>query len=219
MEERKEQKERWKKIQTSILIIVFVILGVLEYIQLMHSFDLPQVILVMPVVGALSVITLRKFSLAVPVCTILLSCAYQIVGGSSNAVNYLQTDAASIPRVILYVLPICLAFELIGMGGGALIRVLINRKKSTAVGVVCLIAGLLLVFGPYILFFRNPLYPIQARMRLSDFAEENYTDYEIAGKEIYFDLATSDYRCRVSMSDGALRLVYFDENGAATDRE
>ncbi len=211
-------RERWKKIRTGVLIVVFVILGVLEYVQLMYSFDIPQVVLTLPIVGAVSVIVLRKLSLAVPVCTALLSCIYQIVGGESNAVNYLQTGATGITRVILYVLPVCLIFELLGMGGGALIRLFMNREKGKGVRALCLAAGILITVGPYAFLYQNPLYPIQARMKLSDFAEENYTDYEIAGKDMYFDLASSSYRCRVFMADGKLRLVYFDENGEATDK-
>lgn len=211
-------KERWKKIRTGLIIIVLVVIGGLEYVQLMHSFDLPQVMLVMPVVGAVSVIALRKLSFAVPVCTIFFACAYQIAAGDSNALSYLQTDAGNIARVLLYVLPICMVFELLGMGGGALVRVLINREKGTAVGVVCLVLGLLIVFGPYELLFKNPLYPVQARVRLKNYASEKYTDYKIGEANVYFDLNSSDYQCRVSMADGVVRVVYFDEKGNLTDK-
>lgn len=212
-------KEKWIKIRTVVLIIALVVVGVLEYIQLMDSFDLPQVMLVMPIVGAVSFITLKKYSFAVPVCTILFACAYQIVAGDANAMTYLQTDAGSIARVLMYVLPVCMLFELLGMGGGALIRVLINRKKKPAIGVLCMVLGLFIVFGPYEVIFKNPLYPIQARIRLERFADEAYTDYKIGEKNVYFNLNTSSYQCRVSMVDGVIRLIYFDENGNVTDKQ
>lgn len=206
-------RERWSKIRTGLFIILFVVIGVVEYVQLMNSFDVPQVILVMPIVGAMSFITLRKYSFLVPVCTILLACAYQITAGEANAIRYLQTTAPGIARILLYVLPICILFELVGIGGGALIRVLINRKKHIAVGVLCCLAGLLLVFGPYGFLYRNPLYPIQARLALGRYAENTFTDYPISEKAVYFDIATSRYRCRVTMADGALHLIYLDDNG------
>ncbi len=206
-------RERWKRIRTGLLMLVFVIAGVLEYIQLMSSFDIPQVILVMPVVGALAYITLRKYSFLVLVCTIFLCCAYQIVAGSANAIQYLQTTAPGIARILLYVLPVCMLFELLGIGGGALIRVLINRKTNPVVGILCLLAGLVVVLGPYEFLYQNPLYPIQARMALREHAEKTYTDYPISEKAVYFDMATSRYQCRVSMADGALHLIYFDDEG------
>ena len=66
-------KERAKRIKTGLMIIVFVILGTIEYVQLMTSFDLPQVILFMPIIGALAVIFLKKLSFAVPILTAIFS--------------------------------------------------------------------------------------------------------------------------------------------------
>lgn len=210
-------KERWIKIQTGLVIMVFVALGVVEYIQLMNAFDLPQVMLVMPVLGALAVILLKKYSFIVPVGVALLSCIYQITAGDSNALHYLQMDAGGIARVLAYVLPLCLLFLVLGMGGGALIRVLINRKKKIAVGIACLFLGLIIIFAPYLFVFRNPLYPIQARIRLNQYAKENFTDYGISEKRIYFNMQTSDYCCRVFMADGVLRQIGTDENGNITE--
>ena len=105
-------KERWKKIRVGVWIVVLVVIGVVEYIQLMDSFDLPQVMLIMPIVGAVAFITLRKYSFVVPVFTILFASAYQIVAGNSNAMTYLQSDAGSIARILMYVLPVCMVFEL-----------------------------------------------------------------------------------------------------------
>ena len=211
-------KERWKTICTGLLIIAFTIVGVLEYMQLMQSFDLPQMLFVIPLVGAVSMIVLKKLSFLVPVCTILLSCIYQILAGDSNAVARLQTNASSVTIILVECLSILLVFEFIGIGGGALIRVLIDKKKSLAVGIIACVAGVLVTVGPYLAMFHNPLYPILARQQLNKYADEHFTDYAISDKSIYFSMQTSDYVCRVSMADGEIRVIYFDKAGMITEQ-
>lgn len=211
-------KERWKTIRTGLLIIAFTIVGVLEYVQLMQSFDLPQMLFVIPLVGAASMIVLKKLSFLVPVCTILLSCIYQILAGDANAIANLQTNASSVTIILFECLSILIVFELIGIGGGALIRVLINKKKTLAVGIVACVAGVLVTVGPYLATFHNPLYPIMARQQLMGYADEHFTDYAIVERTVYFSMQTSDYVCRVSMSDGKIRMVYFDETGRITEQ-
>lgn len=211
-------KERWKTIRTGLLIIAFTIVGVLEYMQLMQSFDLPQMLFVIPLVGAVSMIVLKKLSFLVPVCTILLSCIYQILAGDSNAVARLQTNASSVTIILFECLSILLVFEFIGIGGGALIRVLIDKKKSLAAGIIACVAGVLVTVGPYLAMFHNPLYPILARQQLNKYADEHFTDYAISDKSIYFSMQTSDYVCRVSMADGEIRVIYFDKDGMIAEQ-
>lgn len=206
-------KERRKQILTGFLLVVFICLGVFEYMQLMYSFDIPQVMLLMPMVGALSFIVLQKKAFIVPAGTIVLSCIYQIVAGEANAVAYLQTGASGIARVILYVLPVCILFQLLGIGAGALIRVLINGNKKRAVGVLCLVLGILLATGPYLAIYHNPLYPILSRVKLGQYVNETCSDYKISEKKYYFDLNTSTYQCRVVMADGVIRTVFFEPDG------
>ena len=206
-------KERWKTIRTGLLIIAFTIVGVLEYVQLMQSFDLPQMLFVIPIVGAVSMIVLKKLCFFVPVCTILLSCIYQILAGDANAVARLQTNASGVAIILFECLSILLVFELIGIGGGAPIRVLIAKKRSLAAGIIACVAGVLVTLGPYLVIFHNPLYPIMARQQLSRYADEHLADYVIAEKNVYFSMKTSDYVCRVSMADGEIRIVYFDKDG------
>lgn len=210
-------KERWNHIRTGVWITVFVILGVLEYVQLMVFFDLPQMLLAMPLIGACSFILLRKTSFAVPLGTAVLSCVFQIVAGDTNAVSTLQTDVSGVARILCSVLPVCLLFQVIGIGAGALVRVLLNRKQKTAVGVVCLLLGLLLALGPYVALYRNPLYPVQARVKLHQYVNENYIDYRIAEKRVYFDINTSTYHCRVIMVDGVIRLVRLEADGSVRE--
>lgn len=209
-------KERWKTIRTGVWIIVLTILGVLEYVQLMRSFDLPQVLLVVPVIGAIAMIVLKKRSFLVPACTVLLSCMYQILVGDANAVARLQTNAASVTVILFECLSVLIVFELIGIGGGAMIRVLLAGKKKWTIGIVMCLAGVLIILGPYFAIFHNPMYPITARQQLRTYAEEHFTDYPIAEKRVYYSMQNSDYVCRVSMADGQIRIVCFDEDGKVT---
>lgn len=209
-------KERWKTIRTGLLIIAFTIVGLLEYVQLMQSFDLPQMLFVVPLVGAVSMIVLKKLCFFVPVCTILLSCIYQILAGDANAITRLQTNASSVTIILFECLSILIVFEFIGIGGGALIRVLIDKKRSLAAGIIACVAGVLVTVGPYLVMFHNPLYPIMARQQLSRYADEHLADYVIAEKNVYFSMQTSDYICRVSMADGEIRIIYFDKDGTIT---
>ena len=206
-------KERMKIIRTGLILIALTVVGLLEYVQLVQAFDLPQMMFVIPIVGALAMIFLGKIGFAVPICTVLLACFYQILAGDANAIAELQTSAKSIAIILMECMSILLAFELIGMGGGALIRILTQKKKSLCTGVVCTVVGVLLILGPYVALFHNPLYPVMARHKLTSYAEEHFTDYPIAEKKVYYSMQVSDYQCRVAMADGQIRVIFIGENG------
>ena len=42
------REQRWKRLRTGLLIIAFSAIGMLEYVQLVQAFDLPQMMLVVP---------------------------------------------------------------------------------------------------------------------------------------------------------------------------
>ena len=199
-----------------LIIIVLSIVGLIEYIQLVHSFDLPQMIFVIPLVGALAMIFLGKWSFVVPGCTIFLSCIYQILAGSANAIAELQTNARSVAIILLECLSVLVIFELLGMAGGALVRILTKKKKGLWLGVICCVAGVFLILGPYFILFQNPLYPLLARNKLISYAEEHFTDYPIVEKNVYYSMNVSDYQCRVVMSDGQIRVIYIGSDGEVT---
>ena len=207
------KEQRMKILRKGLILIVLAVVGLVEYVQLVQAFDLPQMMFVIPLVGALAMIFLGKLSFAVPVCTIFLACVYQILVGKSNAIAELQTSARSIAVILLECLSVLLFFGLMGMGGGALIRVLIQKKKNLSIGVTCCVVGVLLVLGLFFLLFHNPLYPIRARQKLSAYAEEHFTDYPIAEKKMYYSMKVSDYQCRVVMADGQIRVIYIGEDG------
>ena len=47
------REQRWKRLRTGLLIIAFSAIGMLEYVQLVQAFDLPQMMLVVPVVSVI----------------------------------------------------------------------------------------------------------------------------------------------------------------------
>lgn len=206
-------KERWKTIRIAIWMIVYIILGVWQYVQLMKYFDLPQILMIAPLLGAAAMLTLKKRSFFVLAGTVVLSCMYQILAGDANAVARLQTNAVSVTVILFQCLSVLILLELVGMGGGALLRFLLDKEKKLLMRIVTCTLGVLLIVGPYLVMFHNPLYPIMARKELKTYAEEHFTDYPIAGKMVYFSMQNSDYVCRVLMADGQIRVICFDEEG------
>ena len=84
------REQRWKRLRTGLLIIAFSAIGMLEYVQLVQAFDLPQMMLVVPVVSVIAMLLLGKYSFFVPVCTIVLASAYQILAGSEKSFRPVQ---------------------------------------------------------------------------------------------------------------------------------
>lgn len=219
-ETRKEEamRERWKKIRTGTLTIAFIVIGILEYGALMKYFDLPQAMLIVPLVGAAACIFLKKSCLTVFGCTALCSILYQLIAGDANAITRLQANAISIATILFQCLIVLLILEAIGIGGGALICLSRNRDKKLAVRITACIVGVLVTVGPYLAIYHNPLYPLTARVELNRYAEENLTDYAIAHKKVYYSLPNFNYECRVSMVDGKIRIVGYDFEGKISEQ-
>ena len=195
------REQRWKRLRTGLLIIAFSAIGMLEYVQLVQAFDLPQMMLVVPVVSVIA--------------TIVLASAYQILAGSENAVAELQTSARSIAIILFECLLVLMIAQFIGLGLGAAARTLGKKNKKRVVKIVIGVVFAVVSLVPYLLLFHNPLYPMTARHRLKSFADKTITDYPIADKKVYYSLNDSRYMCRVIMSDGQVRVLYLDENGEA----
>lgn len=198
-----KMKERLKIILSGLGIIIFAIIGLWEYMQIFMYYDYPQVIVVMPVVGAVAAVTLRKFSFLVLAATAAVSIVYQMVekGGESKI------------SIIMNILPVLLIFMLIGIAGGFLVRVLINGHRPKAVGIVCCILGVVLTFGSSVAMFGNPLYPLLARHAITDYAQKYDTeDYKISKVSVYYSITDMEYQGRVEMSDGVVYAVYHDRS-------
>lgn len=201
-------KERFKKISKGLMIIVFSLAGMWEYMQLYLYFDLPQVIVLMPVFGCLAAIFLKKISFVVPAVTIVISVVYQMIENRVSAAGIVENSKINI---ILNILPVIILFMMLGIGAGFLVRVLINRKKSRAVGIICCVLGIVLTFGSGVMMFGNPLYPFLARGAVGSYAEK-YDDqgYRVSQVVVFYSLEELEYGAKVIMSDGVVHALYHD---------
>ncbi|MCM1245187.1 MAG: hypothetical protein NC293_06020 [Roseburia sp.] len=201
-------KERFKKISKGLLIIVFSLVGMWEYMQLYFSFDLPQVIVLMPVFGCLAAVFLKKISFVVPIVTIVISSVYQMVENRVSAAGIAESSKINI---ILNILPVIIIFMMLGIAAGFLVRVLIDRKKSMAVGIICCVLGIVLAFGSGIVMFHNPLYPFFARNALDRYAAKyDREDYPVSETVIFYSMEELEYGAKVIMSDGVVYALYHD---------
>lgn len=194
-------KERLKIILGGLGIIIFAIIGLWEYMQMFMCFDLPQVIVVMPVVGAVAAVWLRKYSFLVLAAVTAVSVVYQLVekGGGSRI------------AIILNILPIILILTLVGIAGGFLVRVLLNRQRPKPAGIICCILGAVITFGGGAAMFGNPFYPFVARHAIHSYAQKYDTEqYRVSKVTVYYSIEDLEYQGRVEMSDGVVYAVYHE---------
>lgn len=214
--EGKKMKERLKIILTGLGIIIFAVIGLWEYMQMFLYFDIPQIIVVMPVVGMLAAILLRKYCFVVLPAMIAVSVVYQLVEDQVSAIG--NADSSKI-EIMLNILPILVIFMLVGVGGGFLVRVLVNKNKSRVVGSICCVLGILVTFGGSLVMFHNPLYPFLARHAIHNYAEKYDSErYKVSEVIVYFSYEELEYQGRVVMSDGVIYAVYHErETGKVYD--
>lgn len=195
-------KEHSKIIWAGLGIIIFTVAGLWGYIQLYTNYDLPQVMVVMPLTGCLAAVLLRKYSFIVPGAVVVMSAIYQFLES--------HTDALA-KWCMLFPVPIL--FLMLGIAGGFLVRVLINGNKSRAAGIICCVLGAVLTFGAGVAVFRNPLYPFMARHSMNSYAEKYKSEeYPVSGVWIYFNVANMEYEGQVIMSDGARAVFYHEKS-------
>lgn len=205
----KKMNERLKIILTGLGIIILAIIGLWEYMQMFLYFDLPQVIVIMPVVGAAAAILFRKYCFLVVLATTAVSIVYQMVEKGQN----------SKIAIILNILPIILLFMLAGIAGGFLIRVLCNGNRPNVVGIICCVLGVVLTFGGSVAMFGNPLYPFKARFDINHYAQKYGSEnYPISKISVYYSVEDLEYQGKVEMSDGVIFVVYHErESGNVYD--
>ncbi|MCI8364445.1 MAG: hypothetical protein HFG34_05790 [Eubacterium sp.] len=209
-------KERFKKISAGLLITLLSLVGLWEYMQLYLFFDIPQAVVILPVVGALSAILLKKLGWVVPGAAVLICIVYQLVEKRSSSVGIVETSKV---KVILSILPVIIIFMILGIAGGFLVRVLIRRKRSLAVGIFCCLLGVFLTFGSSVVMFGNPLYPFMAKASINQYAKKFQSDsYKISEVSVYYSLEDLQYQGRVVMSDGIVYALYHDRaSGEVTE--
>lgn len=211
-----KMKERLKIILTGLGIIIFAVIGLWEYIQMFLYFDIPQAIVVMPIAGMVAAITLRKYCFIILPSMAAVSVVYQLV---EDQVSFVGTTDSSKIQIILNIIPILVAFMLIGIGGGFLVRVLINRNKSRGVSIICCVLGIFVTFGGSLVLFHNPLYPFMARHAIHRYAEKYDSEgYKVSEVTVYFSYEELEYQGWVVMSDGVIYPVYHErETGKVYD--
>ncbi len=193
-------KERFQRIMKGLLILVCSVGGLWEYMQLSTNYDMPQVVFVVPVFGMLAAIFLRKLSFVVLGTTAALAVVFQMVQENFQI------------NTILNNLPVIIIFMLLGIGGGFLVRVLLNKKKPLVVGIVCCVLGVVVAFGYGVVAFGNPLYPIQARMAIDNYADKYRSeDYPVSEVEVYYSYNAMEYHAQVVMSDGYRYALYHEK--------
>ncbi len=193
-------KERFQKIMKGLLILVCSIGGLWEYMQLSTMYDMPQVVFVVPLFGMVAAIFLRKLSFLVLGTTSALAIVFQMVQEKIQI------------NIILNNLPVILLFMMLGIAGGFLVRVLINRKKPLVVGIICCILSVFVAFGFGFVAFGNPLYSAQARMAIDKYADKYRSDeYPVSEVEIYYSYDDMEYHGQVVMSDGYRYALYHDK--------
>ncbi len=203
-------RERLKKISAGLLIILLSLVGLWEYMQLYLYFDIPQAVVILPVAGALSAIFLKKLAWVVPGASMLICIVYQLVEKRSSSVGIVETSKL---KVILSILPVIIIFMAVGIAGGFLVRVLIQRKRPLAVGILCCLLGVLITFGGSVVMFRNPLYPFMAKASINQYAKKFQSDsYKISEVSVYYSLEDLQYQGRVVMSDGIVYALYHDRD-------
>lgn len=195
-------KERSEIIRTALGIIIFTVAGVWEYIQLYANYDLPQVMVLMPLIGCLTAIFLRKYGFIVPAAVVVMSVIYQFMES--------RADALAESGMLL---PVPILFLMLGIAGGFLVRVLINGNKPRAVGIVCCVLGVVLTFGVGVAVFRNPLYPFVAHHSMNSYAEKyDSEEYPVSKVWIYFNMTNMEYEGQVIMSDGERAVFYHEKS-------
>ncbi len=202
--------QKLKQILSGLLILVCSMVGLWEYMQLFLFFDVPQALVVLPVAGCVAAALLGKYSFVVPAASAALSIVYQMA--EQNA-NFLGVVGETKSQILIGILPFVVLFILLGIGGGLLIRVLIQGKKSKITGIICCVLGILITFGGGVFLFHNPLYPFTARHAITSYAQKYQTEnYPLSDVVVYFSLENLEYEGRAVMSDGAVHAIYHDKN-------
>ncbi len=199
-------KERFKKISAGLLIILFSLVGLWEYMQLYLYFDIPQAVVILPAAGALSAVFLKKLGWVVPGAVILICIVYQLVEKRSSSVGIVETSKL---KVLLSILPVVILLMVLGIIGGVLVRVLVQGKRPLAVGILCCLLGVFLTFGGSVVMFGNPLYPFMAKASVNQYAKKfESSSYKISEVSVYYSLEDLQYQGRVVMSDGIVYALY-----------
>ncbi|MGN1205669.1 MAG: hypothetical protein ACI4SQ_01635 [Eubacterium sp.] len=201
-------KERFKKIMNVLCLVIFSVAALWEYMQFFMYYDLPQIVVILPIIGLLAGMILRKWSFLLLGTTTLMAIVFQIIQDPQDGLGYVEISKVS---VVLKILPAVLLFLLIGIVAGLLASVVFHKKRNISVRILCCGFGILLALAGGIILFRNPLYPFAARHQIRQYAQKFDTkEYPVSDVVVYYSYSDLQYLGRVVMSDGAMYALSHD---------
>ena len=209
-------KERFKKIKNVLLVVFLSVAGMWEYMQFFMYHDFPQAVVVLPIIGFLAGFFLKKWGFLTLATTALMSLVFQWIQSPQDTLGYVETSKVAI---ILQILPAVLAFLLLGILGGLVASIFLQKERNITLRILCLGMGIILTLGSGIFLFRNPLYPFVARQKISQYAKKYDTkEYPVSEVNVYYSFSDLEYLGRVVMSDGVIHpLAHHRSTGEVTE--
>lgn len=195
-------KERFKKIMNVLALVIFSIVALWEYMQFYMYYDLPQIVVVLPIIGLLAAVALKKWSFILLGTTALTSIVFQLIEDPQDGLGYVDTSKI---EIIVKILPAVLLFLLIGIAAGLLVRMAFRKDRHISLRILFCGLGIIVAFAAGIILFRNPLYPFIARYQIHRYAQKYDTkEYPVSDVVVYYSYTDLQYLGRVVMSDGVI---------------
>ena len=195
-------KERFKKIMNVLLLVILSIAALWEYMQFYMYYDLPQIVVVLPIIGLLAAVALKKWSFILLGTTALTSIVFQIIEDPQDGLGYVDTSKI---EIIVKILPAVLLFLLIGIAAGLLVRMAFHKDRHISLRILFCGLGIIIALAVGITLFRNPLYPFIARHQIHQYAQKYDTkEYPVSDVVVYYSYTDLQYLGRVVMSDGVI---------------
>ncbi|CDD35345.1 unknown [Roseburia sp. CAG:309] len=195
-------KERFKKLMNVLALVIFSIAALWEYMQFYMYYDLPQIVVVLPIIGLLAAVALKKWSFILLGTTALTSIVFQFIEDPQDGLGYVDTSKI---EIIVKILPAVLLFLLIGIAAGLLVRVAFRKDRHISLRILFCGLGIIVAFAAGIILFRNPLYPFIARHQIHRYAQKYDTkEYPVSDVVVYYSYTDLQYLGRVVMSDGVI---------------
>ena len=208
MTDRNKQKKFYFLLK-SLAIVVASLVALWEFIQLFVSYDIPQVIVIMPIIGLLTALIVGKYFFIPTVLGLIMSAAYL---NFEKEPQFIANNASDI-STFLNLGIIIVVFTFIGAVGGLILRKAVKGLDTKVLRPILAVVGIALAIAPGIVFYRNPLYPIFPRTSISEAAKQfEKTDYKIVKTTILYNFDSLEYEARVVMVDGVIYPLYYNSS-------
>lgn len=185
-----------------LALVIFSIAALWEYMQFYMYYDLPQIVVVLPIIGLLAAVALKKWSFILLGTTALTSIVFQLIEEPQDGLGYVDTFKI---EIIVKILPAVLLFLLIGIAAGLLVRAAFRKDRHISLRILFCGLGIIVAFAAGIILFRNPLYPFIARHQIHQYAQKYDTkEYPVSDVVVYYSYTDLQYLGRVVMSDGVI---------------